>query len=318
MSGTPSSVTKTLWKRLHFWVVTVWKFSRPHTIIGTSLSVLALYSLAVALEPTAWTGASLWQLAGAGFACLCGNLYIVGLNQLEDVAIDRINKPDLPLASGALSLQQGRWLVGVTGVLALLSSALFGGWLLATVSFSLVLGTAYSLPPVRLKRFPFLAALCIFTVRGVVVNLGLFLHYQQGLGLATGIPAIIWLLSGFIVVFTVAIAIFKDVPDTQGDKRYHITTFTILLGKRTILQISCGIITLCYLGLMAAAVAGINPLNAWVIVLSHSGLLVLLWWQAHRLDLEEQAAIARFYQLIWKLFFLEYLLFPTACWLASS
>ncbi|MDB9311550.1 homogentisate phytyltransferase [Spirulina sp. CS-785/01] len=317
MSGTPSSVTEKVEKTIRFRLVNLWKFSRPHTIIGTSLSVLALYSLAVALQPSVWSWGSLWQLAGAALACWCGNIYIVGLNQLEDVAIDRINKPDLPLASGAFSLRQGQIIVGVTGVLALLSAAFLGGWLLATVGFSLALGTAYSLPPVRLKRFPFLAALCIFTVRGGVVNLGLFLHYRNVLGLETGIPAVIWLLSAFIVVFTVAIAIFKDVPDTQGDKRYQITTFTILLGKPAILQITGGIITLCYGGLILAAVADLARLNPWVITLSHGGLLLAFWWQASRVNLEEQRAIARFYQFIWKLFFLEYLLFPIACWLAE-
>ena len=32
---------------------------------------------------------------------LLANVYIVGLNQLSDIEIDRVNKPELPLASGA-------------------------------------------------------------------------------------------------------------------------------------------------------------------------------------------------------------------------
>jgi UbiA prenyltransferase family len=43
------------------------------------------------------------------------NICIVGLNQLYDVEIDRVNKPYLPLASGELSEQQGRWIVAATG-----------------------------------------------------------------------------------------------------------------------------------------------------------------------------------------------------------
>lgn len=43
------------------------------------------------------------------------NICIVGLNQLYDVEIDRVNKPYLPLASGELSERQGRWIVGVSG-----------------------------------------------------------------------------------------------------------------------------------------------------------------------------------------------------------
>jgi homogentisate solanesyltransferase len=32
-------------------------------------------------------------------ALLCGNVFIVGINQIYDVGIDRINKPYLPLAA---------------------------------------------------------------------------------------------------------------------------------------------------------------------------------------------------------------------------
>ena len=38
------------------------------------------------------------------------NVYIVGLNQLYDVEIDKINKPYLPIASGELSKRSG-WLL---------------------------------------------------------------------------------------------------------------------------------------------------------------------------------------------------------------
>ena len=34
-------------------------------------------------------------------ALLCGNGYIVGINQIYDVDIDTINKPFLPVAAGA-------------------------------------------------------------------------------------------------------------------------------------------------------------------------------------------------------------------------
>jgi homogentisate phytyltransferase/homogentisate geranylgeranyltransferase len=41
--------------------------------------------------------------------------------------------------------------------------------------------------------------------------------------------------------------------------------------------------------------------------------LGLVWWRSQKVDLQEKEAIAQFYQFIWKLFFLEYLIFPTAC-----
>ena len=67
----------------------LWKFSRPHTIIGTSLSVFALYAIALATTASAISLANIAQLLGTWIACLCGNVYIVGLNQLYDIEIDR-------------------------------------------------------------------------------------------------------------------------------------------------------------------------------------------------------------------------------------
>ena len=310
MSQIFSSLPKKLLQEFGSWLYSFWKFSRPHTIIGTSLSVLSLYLIALATTDSIAV-TNVGQLLGAWIACLCGNIYIVGLNQLEDVAIDKINKPHLPVAAGEFSVRQGQWLVAIAAVAALAVAGWLGGWLLATVAVSLAIGTAYSLPPIRLKRFPFWAALCIFTVRGVIVNLGLFGHFSQKLAGRGFIPPSVWVLSGFILVFTVAIALFKDVPDLEGDKQYHITTFTLLLGKPAIFNLTRWIISVCYLGTVGAAI-WLSELNLWFVVTTHLGLLGLLWWRSRSVDLEQKSAIASFYQFIWKLFFLEYLLFPIA------
>ncbi len=297
------------------WVSSLWKFSRPHTIIGTSLSVLALYLISLATSNSAFSGLNLESMLIAWMVCLCGNVYIVGLNQLTDVEIDRINKPHLPIASGEFSISQGRWIIGITGVFAIAVSALSGMWLFVTVAISLLLGTAYSLPPIRLKQFPFLAAFCILTVRGIVVNLGLFLHFSRQFQVQEVITSNIWTLTLFIFLFTTAIAIFKDVPDLEGDKKYNIATFTLILGKSKVFNISRSVITLCYLGMVGAGIFWLNSINARFFVSYHLILLALLWWRSREVDLEQKSAIASFYQFIWKLFFLEYLLFPLACFL---
>jgi homogentisate phytyltransferase / homogentisate geranylgeranyltransferase len=290
-----------------------WKFARPHTIIGTSLSVLGLYLIALA------GGRGEWSIAGAAaallpplLACLCGNVYIVGLNQLEDVGIDRINKPHLPLASGEFSQQQGVVIVAIVGVLALLLALWQGPFLLATVGISLLIGTAYSLPPLRLKRFPVWASLCIFTVRGVIVNLGLFLHFQGRLA----IPPAVWALTLFVLVFTFAIAIFKDIPDIEGDRQYNITTFTLRLGQTTVFYLALWVITSCYFGMILAGLIGLPGTNHLFLTVTHLVALGLLWLRSRQVDLASQVSISRYYQFIWKLFFLEYLMFPIACVLA--
>ncbi|MEM7759500.1 MAG: homogentisate phytyltransferase [Cyanobacteria bacterium P01_A01_bin.40] len=297
------------------WIKSFWKFSRPHTIIGTSLSVLALYFISLATVGNQFTLENFTQMLEVWVACVCGNIYIVGLNQLYDIEIDRINKPDLPLASGEFSTTQGKAIIGITGILALLIAAFSGMWLLLTVAVSLLIGTAYSAPPIRLKQFPFWAAFCILTVRGVIVNLGLFLHYGEKFNGQEALNPYVWTLTLFILLFTVAIAIFKDVPDLEGDRKFNIKTFTLVMGKPAVFNLSRGVITVCYFGMMMAGLFWLTSLNVSFFVTSHLFLLGLLWWRSRDVDLAEKSAIADFYQFIWKLFFLEYLLFPIACFI---
>ncbi|MDC0835382.1 homogentisate phytyltransferase [Geitlerinema sp. CS-897] len=295
------------WQKTRSLLYAFWKFSRPHTIVGTTLSVWGLFALAVGVGE--FTTASLLPPLVAWLACLCGNVYIVGLNQLEDIEIDRVNKPHLPLASGEFSPLQGRWIVGVTGIAAIAIAATQGIWLFATVAVSLALGTAYSLPPLRLKRFPFWASFCIFTVRGVVVNLGLFLHFNDGFPVSPEV----WALTLFVLGFTFAIAIFKDIPDFEGDKRYNISTLTIRLGASAVSRLALVVISLCDVAMAVGGLLWLPNANGTLVVTMHLAVLVLLWWRRRDLDLEDRGAIAQFYQFIWKLFFLEYIMFPIAC-----
>ncbi len=108
----------------------LWRFTRPHTFVGTALCIpaLTLYAAppgASLLAPRV-LGAILWAMLPAGLI----NVYITGLNQVSqpvcedtpmlsslpltffppaflpqvtDVEIDKINKPYLPIAAGQLS-----------------------------------------------------------------------------------------------------------------------------------------------------------------------------------------------------------------------
>lgn len=311
-------------KTPRLWLHAFWKFSRPHTIIGTSLSTLGLFSIVLAASGHSGASShspSLLALITAWLACLAGNVYIVGLNQIEDIEIDRINKPHLPLASGEFSGRDGRWIVALMGFLGLLLATLGGPWLIFTLVTSLIIGTAYSLPPLRLKRFPLWASFCILAVRGAVVNLGLFLHFSARFGQPLLIPPRIWALTGFVLAFSVAIAIFKDIPDLEGDRRYNIRTFTVQLGQHTVFNLARAILTLCYAGVILAT-PWLTDVNRPFLAITHLLVLTAFWVLSFRVAGFERwgkpnqpITYPAFYQFIWKMFFLEYVIFPIACWL---
>ncbi|MEM9154013.1 MAG: homogentisate phytyltransferase [Cyanobacteria bacterium P01_F01_bin.33] len=284
----------------------LWKFSRPHTIYGTSASVLGLYLLA--REPGQFWYAGWESVAIALLVCLSTNVYIVGLNQLFDIEIDRVNKPNLPLASGAMSVPQGIAVVAALGTLGLALSGLVNRYLFVTVLLSTAIGTIYSAPPIRLKRFPFFAALCIYSVRGLVVNFGLFAYFRAVFGQSiTPTPALLALVV-FILVFTFAIAIFKDIPDMDGDRKFNIATFSLRLGQERIFNFSLGVLSVAYAA-MAVACGVVAEISAMAIAI-HLGGLSILWWARWQLKSRDRTAMYGYYQLIWKLFYLEYLCFP--------
>ncbi|MBD2137637.1 homogentisate phytyltransferase [Anabaena sp. FACHB-1237] len=295
------------------WLNTFWRFSRPDTIIGTSLSVWGLYFLSLGVTDSKFAGFHINQLLATWIACLCGNIYIVGLNQVEDIEIDKINRPDLPLASGDFTKEQGQLIVIITGILALVIAWLTGPSLFWMVAISLAIGTAYSLPPVRLKRYPFWAALCIFSVRGTIINLGLFSHFSWVFQKSQGIPAAVWFLTVFILVFTFAIAIFKDIPDLPGNKTYNMTTFTIQLRPKRAFYLALWILIICYTGMILVGWLKIAAVNSLFLIITHLIILISVWWHGAGVNIQDKREIRGFYQLICKLFFLEYILFPIAC-----
>lgn len=83
-------------------------------MLGTFISIVSVSMMAT--QSFTWTSAAVIGLMQALIPALLMNVAIVGINQLYDVEIDRVNKPYLPLASGELTMHQGRSLL-VPGLL---------------------------------------------------------------------------------------------------------------------------------------------------------------------------------------------------------
>ena len=253
---------------------------------------------------------ALTLLAGAAV-----NVYIVGLNQCEDVEIDRINKPWLPIPAGQLSLRAAWRLVIVCGLLGA-GLAVTQGWVeIVAVGAALAIGTAYSSPPLRLKRFPAAAAASISVVRACVVNVGVYLHFASslgGLGEVSPLPGPIIALTLFVLPFSFAIAVLKDVPDAEGDRRFRIATFTVRLGPSAAFRIGMAALTVGYLGMAVLGPLLLKSASPWVLALGHLACLAVLWRLALQADPKDAASFGRFYMRVWALFFVEYLLMPVA------
>lgn len=280
----------------------LWRFGRPHTLIGTSVSVLALFLLA-SDGSGAGVGTMAFHLWWTLVAAAAVNVFIVGINQVEDLEIDRINKPELPIAAGELSLVAARRIVAACAVLPVGLALTQGGRELVAVLIALAVGWAYSCPPVRLKRWPVPAALSITLVRALVVNLGVWWHFSQAFrDGSVGIDAAVWVLAAVTVPFAFAIAVLKDVPDLEGDRRHGIRTFTVRLGPQRATSLGLGALLLAGAGVVAAGFALLPVVAA--LVLSALTLAAAAFLLAGRGD------VKAFYQRVWRVFFLVYVVIP--------
>jgi homogentisate phytyltransferase/homogentisate geranylgeranyltransferase len=283
----------------------LWQFSRPHTIIGSVCSITALYIMAIAGVGFL----SHWKLfAGTLVAALTCNLFIVGINQLVDVELDKINKPFLPLAAGSLSMASGKMIVIVSLIISLLFSFFTAIFLLILIGIILLIGMAYSLPPLQLKRHHLPAALAITIVRGLLVNVGMYLHFRHALYGDYVLPSAVICLTGFIMLFSVAIAWFKDLPDTEGDSRFHISTLAILYSKKNALRGGTLLVALAYCGagVWSVGYAGNHQL---MLMVSHAILFGLFLLNYFSVKLNDPISIRKFYLRFWVFFFAEYILF---------
>lgn len=290
-----------------------WRFLRPHTIRGTFLGTSALVTRALLENPSLINWLLLPKALRGLLALLCGNGFIVGINQIYDYGIDKVNKPFLPIAAGDLSVPAAWALVAGLATLGIgIVATNFGPLITTLYSLGLFLGTIYSVPPLRLKQHPVPAFLIIATVRGFLLNFGVYYATRAALGLPYEWSPSVVFITTFVTVFATVIAITKDLPDIEGDKKFNISTFATKMGVRNISFLGAGLLLANYVGAIVAAFYLPQAFRRNIMVAGHAILGLCLIYQTWLLDTAKYSkeAIADFYRFVWNLFYSEYALFP--------
>jgi homogentisate phytyltransferase / homogentisate geranylgeranyltransferase len=325
-------------KKLPFPLV-LWKFSRPHTLIGSAIAIPALHFLAAPTLSAAFTSKTAASILYAMLPSLLMNVYITGLNQISDVEIDRINKPYLVLPAGIMSRSSAIVTVIVCLVLSLGLGQVPTPWSTEGLNVALwgsaILGTMYSVEPFRLKRSPLLAALCIVAVRGTIINASFFAHATAAAfgGVSGGSGSVLrailtdrkcLLSSLFYCVFGVVIALMKDVPDVRGDLSSRVRTFSVRLGQDRVFHWTRRLLTGLFwaygAGLMRSAIVTAVRSSAVPLECALRGIAaVAAFWagqsvrrQSRGVDPNDPGQVYEYYMHLWKLFYGSYLALPFA------
>lgn len=200
-----------------------------------------------------FVGAAATRLTGAAVSAALIGGAANSLNDVFDVAVDRLNRPERPLPSGQLpvAVAWGVWGLGSVGGLAL------AAWLssahLAMAAAAVALLAAYS---VWLKRRPLVGNL---VVAGVVALSLIYGGWAVG-GAAAALPG-----AAFAFLTTLAREVAKDIDDVVGDAVVRSRTLPLVAGPNVA-------------GRTAAAVVALTVLLTPVpyLALSYGGLYLLV------------------------------------------
>jgi 4-hydroxybenzoate polyprenyltransferase len=210
---------------------TLIEFARPFTLTAPALGVFSGGLTAIGAAPREewrWALVAL-PLLGAVVAALL-NAASNGLNQIFDLAIDRINKPRRPLPAGRLSIRAA-WSFTLATFAAAWAIAWFvapGGrheffWLVAAAT---AITTLYSVPPFRTKRLGVWANVTIAVPRGLLLKVA---GWSTVKTVAGGEP---WFIGAIFGLFLLGATTTKDFADMEGDRLGGCRTLPIVHGVR--------------------------------------------------------------------------------------
>nr|GME18974.1 homogentisate phytyltransferase 1, chloroplastic [Ipomoea batatas] len=248
------------------------RFARVHVILGVVLSVISIFLL----------------------------------------AIEKVNKPQHPIASGEYSVK--------TGVLIVVSVALMGlpipiflrSWQLfwGHIIWSLIFGIGYSidLPLLRWKKTSLLATISM-AMNQFITQIAYYMHVQTHV---FGRPvvfskSIIFAVAMTTFFFTI-FAIFKDTSDVAGDELAGIQSLAILWGEKRVFMICVSLLEMSYLAAILVGATLSNPWSKYLTVTSHAAMALILWNGVRSFDYSGPAAYKSFYLFLWKLVSVEYAL----------
>jgi geranylgeranylglycerol-phosphate geranylgeranyltransferase len=225
------------------------RLTRPFTLLPPLLGIVSGAVCAFGSVHNPDPGHRLtWGIAGAiALGSLCASFLNAAsnvLNQITDLEVDRVNKPDRPLVTGEAGLRETWVLTWVLYVLAVVPVWFvvvpprhgFAARLLAPLTahqtFFLFLGglvftLVYSLPSWgRTKRHGMWANITIAIPRGCLLKVAGWTMVAPAFSLEP------WVIGFLFFLFLVGAASTKDFSDVPGDRAGGCKTLPILHGNR--------------------------------------------------------------------------------------
>ncbi len=188
------------------------KITRPFNLLITFISVIVA-AIICQIEKILLIDVFAAALS-ASIVMAAGNI----INDIFDIEIDKVNRPDRPLPSGKLSYKGALALYFIYLLLSLILS-----WFINLPAFIIVVVTNFLLYLYSkyLKRIPLVGNILVAFFTGLVFIYG---------GVAVGNPSAAIIPATFAFLINLIREIVKDMQDVPGDEKTGLQTFPIKFG----------------------------------------------------------------------------------------
>ena len=193
-------------------IIAAFKIIRPINAVIAFVSVIVA-AFFCSPEEISWFSVLLASFAAA-FTLSAGNI----INDIYDLGIDKVNRPERPLPSGKISKNSALILYFL-----LIAASLILSWFINLYAFIIVIIATILLVLYSkfLKRVLFIGNILVALLTGLVFIFG-------GVAVRNPSAAIIPALFAFLINFIREIV--KDMQDVDGDKNAGVNTFPIRYG----------------------------------------------------------------------------------------
>ncbi|HMS18025.1 MAG TPA: UbiA family prenyltransferase [Planctomycetota bacterium] len=211
------------------WIELLRPFTLLPPLLGMWSGAAGAYGSGAMASLSPWE--ILWYLLLGSLSATLLNGASNVLNQIYDLDIDRINKPERPIPSGRVGrVAAGRYCAALYAVSIGVSFGIQPAgrpevfWIVVLTAF---LTWIYSAPPVRARKHWWLAPLVIAIPRG-----GLLKVAGWGMLAPTFSDSEPWLLGAVFFLFILGAASTKDFSDLRGDRACGVVTLPVRFGCR--------------------------------------------------------------------------------------
>ncbi len=160
------------------------------------------------------------------FACAAGNI----INDIFDLEIDKVNKPNRVLPSGKLSISQTYSIYFIFLAISLLLAFNNG---ISSILFLIIINILLYLYSAFLKKIILIGNITVAFLTSSALLYGAMVYENISIGL---IPA------GFAFLINLIREIIKDTEDITGDKQFSVITFPQKFGIKKSVNLSASLI----------------------------------------------------------------------------